>query len=535
MVVLSATGLLLVLACVNVANLLLARGAARAREMAVRVALGASRGRIVRQLLTESLLLAAAGGLVGVGAAYAGVRVLLTIAAGKLPRLDAVPFDGRVLLFALGTLVLSGVLVGFAPALRLAATDVKTLMNEAGRSSSGGRATARWLGTMTVAEIALAIALVAGAGWLVRAFDNLWTTDPGFVADGRLVFDITLQGARYRDQQTIVSTSRDLLDRVRGLSGVVAAGSTSDFPLTGLQENSLYTQLDGDPSDLAHLLGTKQRSVSPGFFEAMGIKLLSGRDFSIDDHAGTTPVVIVNRTFARKYLVGRDPLRVRFQAGYPTIDTTTEWTIVGVVGDVRQRSLTDVAEPAYYTSQDQGPPRRQTIVVHTRLADTAALQRAIREQVRALDSQIALDFQSASDIVGATLQRQQLGMTLMVLFGVAAVVLAAVGIYGVIAYAAAERRSEVATRLALGATPGTVFWLVLRQGRNLAVIGAGIGLGAAYVSGRVVSSRLYQVQASDPLILGAAASLVVTIAILATMIPAFRASRLDPVRVLRPD
>jgi len=534
-VVFSATGLLLALACVNVANLLLARGSARAREIAVRVSLGAGRGRIVRQLLTESILLAGGGGIVGVAAAYGGVRVLLAIGASKLPRLDAVPFDSRVLLFALGTLLVSGVLVGFAPALRLAATDVKTLMNEASRSTSAGRTTARWLGAMTVAQVALAVALVAGAGWLMRAFANLSTIDPGFATEGRLIFDVPLQGARYQDVAYVVSVSRGLLDRIRHQAGVIAFGSTSDFPLNGTQDNSIFVQLQGDAPDPAHPMSTRQRTVGPGLFDALGIKLVSGRDFTEDDHAGTTPVVIVNRTFVRRFLGGRDPLRVRFAAGYPTIDPTTMLSIVGVVDDVRQRSLTDDPEPAYYTPEYQGFPRRQTFVVHTRLADTVPLQTAIREDVHRLDPHIAVDFQTAAGLVAATLVRQQLGMTLMVLFAIAAVALAAVGIYGVIAYSAAERRNEVATRLALGATPANVFWLVLRQSRTLAGVGAAIGLVVAYVSGRVVSSRLYHVQASDPVILGAAVVLVVTIAILATMIPAFRASRLDPALVLRPE
>ncbi len=535
-VVFSATGLLLALACVNVANLLLARGSARAREIAVRVSLGAGRGRIVRQLLTESILLAGGGGIVGVAAAYGGIRVLLAIGASKLPRLDAVPFDSRVLLFALGTLLVSGVLVGFAPALRLAATDVKTLMNEASRSTSAGRTTARWLGAMTIAQIALAVALVAGAGWLVRAFAETsrrpipaLRPTAGSFSTSRCRAPGTKAphwSCRSRETSSIESGIRRASSRRPDIR---------TFPLNGNQDNSIFVQLQGDAPDPAHPMSTRQRTVGPGLFDALGIKLVSGRDFTEDDHAGTTPVAIVNRTFVRQFLAGRDPLRVRFMAGYPTIDLTTTFSIVGVVDDVRQRSLTDDPEPAYYTPEYQGFPRRQTFVVHTRLADTVPLQTAIREEVHRLDPQIAVDFQTAADLVAATLVRQQLGMTLMVLFGIAAVALAAVGIYGVIAYSAAERRNEVATRLALGATPANVFWLVLRQGRTLAGVGAAIGLVVAYVSGRVVSSRLYHVQASDPIILGAAVVLVVTIAILATMIPAFRASRLDPALVLRPE
>jgi putative ABC transport system permease protein len=226
---------------------------------------------------------------------------------------------------------------------------------------------------------------------------------------------------------------------------------------------------------------------------------------------------------------------VRFTAGYPNIDAKTVWTIIGVVEDVRQRSLSVAPEPAYYTSSGQGAPRRQAFVVHASGGDSAALRTAIREEAHKLDPQMAVDIERASDIVDATLSRQRLGMALMLGFGIAAVALAAVGIYGVIAYGAAQRRSEVAIRLALGATQSNVFWLTLKHGRTLALIGATIGLLVAYVTGRLISSWLYEVQASDPLILGGATAVVAGIALLATMIPAYRAARLDPARVLRPE
>ena len=500
-VVLSATGLLLVLACVNVTNLLLARGAVRAREMAVRVALGAGRARIVRQLLTESLIIATAGALVGVFAAYAFVKALLSIGASQLPRLDAVSFDGRVLLFALATLVVSGLLVGFAPALRLAATDVRTLMNESTRSASGGRGTARWLGAMTVAQVALAITLVAGAGWLIRSFDNLRTTDAGFTPEGRLVFDAAAIGPKFRDRASVIAAYTDLFERLRGVSGVTAAGSTFNLPLRPGPENSLFVHIHGDPMDPAHLFNSRQRTVSPGFFAAMGIRLLAGRDFHGDARPGnaTTRDAIVNRTFARKYLPGRDPLTARFKAGYPELDARIEWAVVGVVEDVRQRSLSAAGEPAFYAANGQGALfPRQAVVVQTSVPDTPALRAAIRDEARKLDPQMAVDIERVSDIVGSTLSRQQLGMTLMLWFGAAAVALAAVGVYGVIAYGAAQRRNDVAIRLALGATKGDVFRLVVRQGRTLAAIGATIGLVVAYLSGRIVSSQLYEVRAGIP-------------------------------------
>lgn len=534
-IVMSATMLLLLLACVNVTNLLLARGASRAREMAVRVSLGAARGRIVRQLLTESAVLCGAGALLGILVAYVGVRGLLALGASRLPRLDAVAFDTKVLLFVLMTLVVSALLVGFAPALRLARTDVRTLMNESGRSASGGRATSRWLSAMTVAEVALAILLVAGAGWLVRGFANLRSTNLGFLPEKRLIFDVSFLGAKYPNGDAVRTASRVLVDKLTVLPGVTAVGVTSNFPLRGTPENSLIAQFHGEPIDPAHPIGTRQRFVSPGYFAATGTMLVKGRDFTLDDRTSGVPVALVNKTFVKRYLSGRDPIGLRFSAGYPAPDPRNEVVVVGVVDDVRQKSVHDEPEPAFYSPLTQIPLRRQTIVVATAVTDVATLESAIRDEVRRLDPQIAVEFERVTDLVTSTIRRQQLGMTLMLIFGAVAILLAAVGIYGVVAYAVSERRGEMATRLALGATPGSVFWLVMKQGATLALIGTAIGLAVAYLSGQIVASQIYAIRASDPLMLAAAILLVAAIVAVATMIPAFRASRLSPSGVLHAD
>jgi putative ABC transport system permease protein len=531
-IVMSATGLLLLLGCVNVANLLLARGAARAREMAVRVAIGAPRSRIVRQLLTESAVLSFAGAAIGLLLAFIGVRALLALGASKLPRLDAVAFDWRVLLFSLVALVVSGLLIGFAPALRLAAADVRVLMNESTRSATGGRGTHRWLSVMTVVEIALAIILVAGAGWLVRGFANLRSTDLGFAADQRLIFDVTFLGPKYPNPDAVDTASRTMREKLAALPGVSGVGATSNFPLRNTLEGSLIAQFHGETVDPAHPIGTRQRFVSAGYFQATGTRLLQGRDFGPDDRRGTRAVAIINRTFVKRYLNGRDPIGLQFSAGYPAPDPRNEVTVVGVVEDIRQKTVKDEAEPAFYAPLSQIPIRRQTMVVATSAVDVAGLQSAIRGEVRRLDPQIAVEFELVRDLVSNTLSRQQLGMTLMLIFGASAILLAAVGIYGVVAYAVSQRRGEMATRLALGATPGSVFMLVMRQGALLALAGTAIGLVIAYLSGRIVASQIYAIRASDPLMLSAAIVLVAGITALATMIPAWRASRLAPSGVL---
>lgn len=544
-VVFGAAALLLVVACVNVTNLMLARGSMRSREMAVRVALGAGRGRIIRQLLTESFVLAAVGTLVGLPLAFIGVRLLLAFGASDLPRLDHVPFDVRVLGFALVTLLVTGLLVGFAPALRLTRTSLKALMNESGRSSTG--AAHRILKGMIVVEIALAITLVAGAGWLVRSFANLGSDGGGFVPEGRLVFEVLLPPQRILPPpgggpapQNMVSDrlmawTRDLGDRLRAVGGVTGVGNAASFPFGPNRDGVLYLGLRGEPVDPDHPKPARAHRVSHDFFDAMGVKIVTGRGFTVDDRPSTAPVAIVNRAFARRYLVGKDPLKVQFAAGYPNIPAAPMYTIVGVVDDMKYVSMALAGDPAFYTPQAQTPYFFQTIVVNTALADPTTLTSAIRSAVHGLDPQLPVDPRSLTDIVAASLTRQRLGMTMMLLFALAALALAAVGIYGVISYASAQRTGEVATRMALGATPSNVFWLMMTQGRTLALVGTIIGVSVAYGVGRAGSSLLYEVRASDPIILLTATVLVVGITFVSVLIPARRASRVEPSRVLRLD
>jgi putative ABC transport system permease protein len=501
----------------------------------VRTALGASRGRIVRQLLTESFVVTVLGGISGLGFAFAGVRALQTLGASKLPRMASVPFDGRVLGFAAIVLVISGLILGLAPALRLARTDLKALINESGRSTSAGRGTIRMMGAMTVAEVALALMLVAGAGWLVQSFSRLRATDPGFVAEGRLMVDVRPDPQSVRGPDQLLAWTRNLFDRLHAIPGVTSVGSTAAFPLRGQLDSSVTVLFQGDPEETSRTQGTRLRLVTPGFFAAMGVPILSGRDFTDDDRQKTAPVAVVNRAFVRRYMSGKDPLRTSFTWGYPTIDPKSTRTIVGVVGDIRYKSIAEEAEPSFYVSQGQFPFPRQTVILATRTADPSALATTVRSEIARIEPQLAVDVDTLSHYVGATLTRQQLGLTLMLLFGATALVLAAVGIYGVIAYASAQRLGEMATRLALGASPAQVFWLLMRRGQALAAVGVAIGLSAAYAGGRAVASTVYGIQASDPLVLATATLVVVAITWVATAIPARRAARTDPILALRGD
>jgi hypothetical protein len=322
---------------------------------------------------------------------------------------------------------------------------------------------------------------------------------------------------------------------VRTIHGVTGVGIVSAYPMRDAVEASLLTQFHGEPFDAANAAGTRQRFASPALFAAMGTPIIKGRDFGTGDLPNTVPVAIVNRVFVDRYLKGRDPIGVQFSAGYPAPDPRNEVTIVGVIGDVRQKSLADPAEPAFYQPLTQlpFPLRRATAVVSVSQSDPAAVERAIRAEVRTLNPMMALDFELASDVVAGTIRRQELGMTLMLTFGGIAIVLAAVGIYGVVSYAGSLRREEMATRLALGASPRSVFFLVMRQGATLGLLGAVIGLGLAYFSGHVISNRVYAIRASDPLIVAIATVLIIAITFLATTIPAARAARLNPADALQ--
>jgi len=536
LIALGATGLLLVLACVNVTNLLLARGVGRMREMALRSALGAGHGRIIRQLLTEAMVLAAAGAILGFALAALAVRLLLVVGASTLPRLESVPIDTTVLLFGLAVLTVSGLLMGIMPAWRLARTDVRTLLNESSRSTSSGVATSRLMSGLIVAEIALAITLVAGAGWLVQSFSRLRAIEPGFAADGRLVVDVR-PTQRFPDPKTAFAWADDLMDRVRAAAGDARVGAANLFPLRGDQDGGLNVELDHEPADPSRVRGGRMRMITPGYLDAMGIRLVSGRAFTDDDRQASQRVALVNRAFVRQFLPDRDPLTASFAYGYPTVDRRTMTQIVGVIDDVHFTSLTSPDESTYYlpASQLNFPLTRPAIVVAASGGNASPLIGPLREALNRFDPHMVVKFTTAESVVAATTQRQELGMTLMLVFGAMALVLAGVGIYGVIAYAVEQRRTELATRLALGAPPGHVFRMLLGTGQTLAIGGVVTGLAAAHAGGRVVASYLYEMRAADPVVLIGAGAVVAVVTIAATIIPAVRASRLDPVRALRPD
>ena len=535
LIVLGATALLLVLASLNVTHLLLARGVTRMREIAVRRALGGSRARIVRQLTTEAAVLASVGAIVGVLLAYAAVRAMLALGAANLPRLDHVSFvDARVAAFGVAALFLVGIATGLIPAWRLSGADLRVLLNESGRTATPGRSVSHLMSAMIVIEIALALTLVAGAGWLIQSYARLAAIDPGFTAAGRLVIDVR-STTDYDHPAQALARSEAMLERLRNVTGIGLVGSAATFPLSADHDTSISIAIEGDtPTSVPRSAGL--RIVTPGFFAAAGIARVAGRDFTSDDRPDTRPVAIVNRSFVRALLSTRDPLTTRLRFGYPEI-SSKPFQVVGIVNDVLYASLRAAPEPTFYLVESQAPyPLGQrAIVVTAETGDPTPLVAHIRSALHGLDPQSTVEFAMAPAIVAATLSRQRLGTTLMLVFGAVALALAGIGIYGVIAYAAGQRRGEIATRIAIGASARQMFWLMMRRGQVLAVAGVLIGVVVAFAGGSVLARSVYAMRAADPLILASAAAIVAAVTLLATTVPAIRASRLDPARALRGD
>lgn len=553
-VLLGGAVILLLLGAVNVATLMLGRGLSQSRDVAVCVALGAGRWSVVRRFLSESFLLAAAGTLFGLLLAYVGVRLLLVFGGEQLPRFNEVSFDARVLGFAVATLVVTTVLVGLLPAARMATPNIRGLLNESGRSVAGSRGTRRLLSGLVVVEVALATTLLSGAGWLVRSYVNLADTDPGFTADGRLVFNALL-GREWSPRPRIIQGPagpmldpdqppperspqmwlETLSERLRASGQIVAVGSAVTLPLRADRDAAYYVGVPGEPYDSAQQDTAHQRMVSPGFFDAIGTRLVAGRRFEATDlpvrsRFEPSLVAIVNEAFVRRYLPDRNPVNAVFAWGFPLVDFDRTMTIVGVVEDVKYRSLRDAPDPVYYVPSVQS---RQTVVIDTTLDDPTALIPTVRSALQAVDRSMPVTIEPMTAILDAELLRHRLGLMLMSLFGLISMALAALGIYGVIADATDQRAGELATRVAFGATPATIRTLVMRQGRALAAGGLALGLAAAYGGGRWAASRLYEVQASDPVVLAGAASAVLAMTLLAFLVPALRAARRAPVDGLR--
>ena len=531
-----ATGLLLVLAMVNVANLLLARGTTRAREIAIRTALGATRGDLLRPLLAESTLIAIAATAAGLPLAYAAVRAIVLIGGTALPRVADMRLDPRVFLFSAIVMVVAGFVVGLAPASTMATADLTELANEGGRGGLHGRATRRLLGAMVVAEVTLAIALVAGAGRLLLSMQHLLAIDPGFTSEGRLAIDVLLPRAYWNLERAAV-WSQQVEERLRAV-GATAIGAASSLPLRHEWDSTVFVDITNRPTDPAHRPNGRLRTVSPEFFDICNIKIVAGRSFTAQDRRGGAPVVLVNRAWARKFMPDLDPLRERVDPGSfaKRVGQQVERhdaAIIGIVEDVPFADLTKAAEPTVYVSDTQVPMVRRSLVITSADGRPERLVRQIRAELNKLDPEVPVDFELMSHVVSTSLTWPTLGLLLMSTFGVAALALAATGVFGVIAFISAQRSGEMAVRLALGAPRRHVFRIVVLHGGTLAVQGLVCGVALAWWMGQLMGQYVYHVSPTNVWILGGSAVLVLAVSLGATLPSAHRAATMQPSRVLK--
>jgi predicted permease len=554
-----ATMILLLIACVNVANLQFSRANVRSHEIGLREALGAGRFRIVRQLMTESLLLCTLGGTLGVALAYSGVRVLLGIGPADLPRLGSVTIDGTVLLFSAGVILFTTLLIGLAPALKLSRLHLRQLVDGGSRGGSLSRAENRVFTGLVIAEVALAVILVSGAGLLLHSYIKLAGTDPGVDSDRvlwmRLVAtpglidiravkepdgSVRYEGSGY---QPVIDFYDRLMGRIRTITGVTEVTNTQVLPL-------LRNVVEATPEPIS-IYGRSEkeqlvriRPLASNFFSAMGVQILAGRDLQPTDRRGRPGVVLVNEAFVRQYLAGEHPLGKRllfnirdFQMGgrgyFFGERLSNDAEIVGVVPDIRFLALSDPAVPNVYMSSDQMTTRQRVLAVKTAFENPASLIPTIRAEVAALAPTLPVEFGVYGDTITASIARQRLAMALLAVFGAVALILAAVGIYGVMAYSVTQRTREIAVRAAMGASGREVLSLVMKRSAMMAFSGVFLGLIGTVALRTIMQSHLYEISALDPLVLITNKLAMLAVALTASFLPARRASRIDPLIMLR--
>jgi predicted permease len=539
LMLMGAVGFVLLIACANVANLLLAKAASRRKEMSIRVALGASRLRVIRQVLTESSLLGLLGGSLGIVLAYWGGQALSDWSGGALPRVEEVDVDGRALGFSLLVSIGAGLLFGLVPALQVSAPNLNETLKEGSRGSGAGPGH-RMRSGLIVAEVALALTLLAGAGLLVRSLFRLLNVDPGFDPRNTLALDISLPEAKYPAGSDARSRFlHGVFEKLEGLPGVEAAGMASSAPLSGVYNGTELKRSDRPEQDYYSAFN----SVSGNYFNALGVPLLRGRVFSErDDFTNELNfakerinqlVVIINDALAKKIFPNEDPLgkRVRF-FGYE--GRALEWKIIGIVGNVRQMRLDDAGLERFYIPQAFFR-QAGSLVVRTK-GEPLALAESIRKEILALDSEVPLsNIRTMEQVISGSLSDRRFTLTLLGIFAGTALGLAAIGLYGVMAYAVTQRTHEIGVRMAMGARRADVLWLILRQGMRLTTLGLAVGLAGAVALTRVLRNHLYEIDPTDATTMVSVSFLLVLVALLACLIPARRATKVDPMVALRRD
>ncbi|HXW06611.1 MAG TPA: ABC transporter permease [Vicinamibacterales bacterium] len=531
-----AVAFLLLIACANVANLLLARAEARQRELAVRSALGAGRLRVLRQLLTENLVLTVISALAGLALAFAGVRLVAWWNPASIPRVSGVTLDLKVLAFTAGVALLTSVLFGLAPALRALRADLTDSLKDRGQNASTGSGRQRFRNALVVVEMALAVVLLVGAGLMLRSLWSLQRVPLGFEPSGVLTMRVALPAASYPQSEQVVGFFQRLVDEIRQLPGVQRAGAARLLPL-GSTIGDTGLMVEGyDPPPGTNAKGDWQ-IVTDGYLEAIGERVIRGRTFTAADTTGSMLVGLINEEMARRYWSGRDPIGGRFRIGG---NPNRPWvTVVGIVADVRHNGVTEPIKEKYYVPHTQwhesvgNPIRAMSLVVKTS-TDPLTLVGPVRARIRALDPNLPVaQVRTMTDVVGATMSTPRFTGVLLGAFAAMALMLSAVGIYGVLSYLVSRRMREIGIRVAIGAGRGHILSLVLRSGLGLAVAGVAMGLAVAAVAARTMSSLLHEVSPLDPVTFAAVGLGLTLVAAAASFVPAWRATRVDPVMALK--
>jgi len=528
-----AVGFVLLIACANVANLLLASAASRSKEIAIRIALGASRWRVMRQLLTESAILALAGGLLGLFLSSYGVKAITTLLPQEFPRLNEIGMDWRVFGFTLGASLLTGFLFGFAPALHISGADVQEAMKETARGTAGSARHTRLRHALIVAEVALSVVLLAGAGLLFRSFMRLQSVNAGFTPQQVLTAQLSPAGPQFDEDSDVVAFYEQVLHRARAIPGVDSAGMINTLPLSS--GPTLSFRVEGHPIlTVDKWIPTNFRSVSPDYFHAMNIPVLQGRTFTEDDRAGTPGKLIINQALAQRDFPNEDPVGKRITLGNTDENNQPIWTeIIGVTANVRSIELREEAAPELYFSAKQIPFQNMAVVVRSTV-EPESVAPALRQAVAEVDRTVPVaQVQTMEHVVSASVTQPRFNLFLVGLFGGIALLLSAAGIYGVTAYTVTQRTHELGIRLALGAQVSDVLKLVLGQGMAVIGIGLVIGLAASFALLRLMRSLLFGVGENDPLTFAAVSFVLLLVALLACYVPARRATKVDPLIALR--
>jgi len=529
LVLLGAVAFMLLIACANIANLLLARAASRQKEIAIRTALGASRLRVLRLLLTESLILSLAGGLLGLLLAFWGTDALMALTPDNIPRLNEVGVDARVFGFTLAVSLVTGIFFGLIPAIHASKPDLNEALKEGSRGAMGSSAGKRTRSVLVAVEVALSLVLLIGAGLMIKSFARLQQMNLGFNPEKVLAVTLTLSNSRYPEERQQAAFFQETLNRLQSLPGVQSAGATTALPLT-LELSGSDFRIEGHPEpEAGKELIIHTRSVSPGYFGTLGIRLLKGRDFSDRDKSDAPRTAVINSELARIYFLNEDPLGKRI-----TFDDGQSWiSIVGVIGDVKQLGLDSSAKPEVYFPYLQVSEPSMSLVART-VSDPLSLAAAVKNQIQTIDKDLPIDeAKTMQQLLAESISGRQFNMLLLTIFALVALVLAVVGIYGVMSYTVTQRTHEIGIRVAIGAQSRDVFRMVIGQGMRLAIIGVAFGLVGAFGLTRLMTSMLFGVEPTDPATFVTIAVLLTVVALVACYIPGRRATKVNPLVALR--